>query len=99
MADEEKGQQKKQEEAQAFSASFLDDIPVELVIQLGRRRMEIRELAAIGVDDVIELNQSVDRPLDLVVGDKLVARGELVVVGERMAIRVTELQGRGDDES
>ena len=99
MAEEEKGKQQPETEPQPVSTSFLDEIPVEVVIQLGRRRMEIRELANIDVDDVIELNQSVERPLDLVVGDKLVARGELVIVGERMAIRITELLGRGGEES
>ncbi|MDP6933613.1 MAG: FliM/FliN family flagellar motor switch protein [Myxococcota bacterium] len=81
------------------SWEFLDDIPVEVVIELGRKRMVIRELAGIDVDDVIELNQAVDRPLDIVVGGKVVARGELVIVGERMAVRISELSGRVDEET
>jgi flagellar motor switch protein FliN len=73
--------------------SFLEEIPVEVSIEVGRRRMAIRDLAAIDVDDVVELEQQVDAPISLVVGGRVVARGELVVVGQRMALRVTELVG------
>lgn len=71
--------------------SFLGDIPVEVVIELGRTQMVLRDLAGLDVDDVVELDQPMDKPLDVVVGGKLIARGELVMVGDRMALRVTEL--------
>ena len=51
------------------------------------------------IDDVVELDQPMDRPLDLVVGGRVLARGELVMVGERVALRVTELVGRGQEQS
>ena len=80
---------------QAFEdAALLGDIPVEVVVELGRRRMLLRDLAALDLDDVIELDQPMERPLDLVVGGKVLARGELVMVGERIALRVVELVGR-----
>ena len=71
--------------------SFLGDIPVEVVIELGRTQMVLRDLAGLNVDDVVELDQPMDKPLDVVVGGKLIARGELVMVGDRMALRVSEL--------
>jgi flagellar motor switch protein FliN/FliY len=71
--------------------SFLGDIPVEVVIELGRTKMVLRDLAALDMDDVVELDQPMDKPLDVVVGGKLIARGELVMVGDRMALRVTDL--------
>jgi flagellar motor switch protein FliN len=71
--------------------SFLGDIPVEVVIELGRTQMVLRNLAGLNVDDVVELDQPMDKPLDVVVGGKLIARGELVMVGDRMALRVSEL--------
>lgn len=74
--------------------SFVEEIPVEVAIELGRRRMVIRELATLSPEDVIELDQTVDAPVNLVVGDRVVARGELVVVGHRMALRITEVPGR-----
>lgn len=78
--------------------TFLGDIPVDVVIELGRRRMVLKELAALEPDDIVELDQPMDRPLDLVVGGKVLARGELVMVGERVALRVTELVGRPKEE-
>ena len=82
----------KEQGAQGHSeVSFLGDIPVEVVIELGRTQMVLRDLAGLDVDDVVELDQPMDKPLDVVVGGKLIARGELVMVGDRMALRVTEL--------
>ena len=72
-------------------SSFLDDIPVEVVVELGRTRMVLRDLAKLDTDDVVELNQPMDKPLDVVVGGKLIARGELVMVADRMALRITEI--------
>jgi flagellar motor switch protein FliN len=87
-------------ESDAFDdVTFLGDIPVDVVIELGRRRMALRELAALEADDIVELDQPMDRPLDLVVGGKVLARGELVMVGERVALRVTELVGRPKEDA
>ncbi len=78
--------------------TFLGDIPVDVVIELGRRRMVLKDLAALNQDDVVELDQPMERPLDLVVGDRVLARGELVMVGERVALRITEIVGRPREE-
>jgi flagellar motor switch protein FliN/FliY len=72
---------------------FIEDISVEVAIELGRTRMTIRELAKLNVDDVLELAQPADRPLEVVAGGKVLARGELVPVGDRLALRITELAG------
>ena len=80
------------------SEEILGEIPVEVVVELGRRKMLLRELAAMEVDDVVELDQPTDRPLDLVVGGKVLARGELVMIGERVALRVVEVTGRAGKE-
>ena len=72
---------------------FIEHISVEVSIELGRTRMTIRELANLNVDDVLELAQPADRPLEVVAGGKVLARGELVPVGDRLALRITELAG------
>lgn len=87
------------EQTSSDEVNFLGDIPVDVVIELGRRRMVLKEIASLDVDDIVELDQPMDRPLDLVVGGKVLARGELVMVGERVALRVTELVGRGQEQS
>ena len=71
--------------------SFLSDLPVEVIIELGRTRLTIRQLAELDRDDVVDLSRGSDAPLDVVVGGKVLARGEVVMVGDKMALRITEL--------
>lgn len=78
---------------------FLQDLPVEVVVELGRTRKTIRELAALDREDVIELDRAASEPLDLVVGGRVLARGEVVMVGDRMALRITEVLGEAVDRS
>ena len=70
---------------------FLSDLPVEVIVELGRTRLTIRQLAALDCDDVVDLSRGSDAPLDVVVGGKVLARGEVVMVGDKMALRITEL--------
>jgi len=74
--------------------AFLQEIPIELVVELGRSKLTVRELASLGRDDVIELDRAASQPLDILVGGRIFARGELVVVDERVALRVTDILGR-----
>jgi len=74
-------------------STFIHEIPVDLVVELGRARLTIKELSELGIDEVVELDRPADSPLDVMVGGKLFARGEVVMVGERLALRVTELVG------
>ena len=78
--------------------TFLHEIPVDLVVELGRARLTIGELAELGKDEVVELDRPADRPLDVIVGGRVFARGEVVMVGERLALRVTELVGRAEED-
>lgn len=71
--------------------SFLQDIPVELVIELGRARLTVRELARLDREDVVELDRLANEPLDVFVGGRLLARGEVVLVDDRIGLRITEL--------
>ena len=73
--------------------AILGEIPVEVVVELGRLRMVLRDLAALSENDVLELDQEVDKPLELVVSGRRLARGELRMVGDRVALRITEIFG------
>jgi len=70
---------------------FLKDIPVEVVVELGRARMTIRRLASLEPDDVIELDHRQSEPVDLVVGGRVIARGETVVRRDRVALKIVEI--------
>ena len=84
--------------------SFVMDVPVELTIELGRKSTRIGEVLRLGPGSILELNKANGEPLDVYVNNRLIARGEAVVVGERYGIRLTEVvvnddgRGRGSKE-
>ena len=70
---------------------FLYDVELELAVVLGRTRMLIRDLLSLDVGSVVELNKLAGEALDIVVNDKVIARGEAVVVNEKFGVRLTEI--------
>jgi flagellar motor switch protein FliN/FliY len=73
------------------SLGFVMDVPVELTVELGRKKTRIGDVLRLGPGSVIELNKGNGEPLDIYVNDRLVARAEAVVVGERYGVRITEV--------
>ncbi|MDH5492777.1 MAG: flagellar motor switch protein FliN [Myxococcales bacterium] len=67
------------------------EIPLTLHVELGRKRMRIRELLEIGAGAVVELEVAAGAPLTIYANDTLIAEGEAVVVGDRYGIRVTDI--------
>ncbi|NYF52196.1 flagellar motor switch protein FliN/FliY [Edaphobacter lichenicola] len=70
---------------------LLSDIELDATLQFGSRDMSLREVLELGPGDVVELDRHVSEPVDLVVGDRIVARGEVVVVSGNFALRITEV--------
>ena len=70
---------------------LLSDIELDATLRFGSREMALREVLALGPGAVVELDRHVSDPVDLVVGDRIVARGEVVVVNGNFALRVTEV--------
>ena len=67
------------------------DIPLVVTVELGRTKMMINDLLQLGQGSVIELSKLVGEPLEILVNDKLVARGEVVVVNEKFGVRLTDI--------
>lgn len=76
---------------EAQELDFILDIPLEVTVEIGRTRMLIHDLLRLGQGSVIELNRLAGEPLDILVNQKLVARGEVVVVSEKFGIRITDI--------
>lgn len=76
---------------QARSLDFILDIPLEISVELGRTKMVINDLLQLGQGSVIELTKLAGEPLEIMVNNKLVARGEVVVVNEKFGVRVTDI--------
>jgi flagellar motor switch protein FliN/FliY len=79
------------EKGKAASMELLLDIPLEITAELGRTRMIINDLLQLGQGSVIELNKLAGEPLEILVNQKLIARGEVVVVNEKFGIRLTDI--------
>ena len=73
------------------SLDFILDIPLKVTVELGRKIMPIREILGLGQGSVIELTKFAGEPLEVLVNEKLVARGEVVVVNEKFGIRLTDI--------
>ena len=71
--------------------SLLCDVELDATLQFGSRELPLREVLELVPGDVVELDRHVSDPVDLVVGDRIVARGEVVVVNGNFALRITEV--------
>ncbi len=67
------------------------DIPLKVTVELGRAKMVVHDLLALGQGSVIELSKLAGEPMEVLVNDKLVARGEAVVVNEKFGVRLTDI--------
>ncbi len=74
--------------------SMILDLPLEVTVRLGQTRILIKDLLQLDKNSVLELGQGADDPLDIVVNDRVLARGEVVVLDERLGIRITDIVSR-----
>jgi flagellar motor switch protein FliN/FliY len=76
------------------SLDLVLDIKVNVAVQLGSCELPMREVLALAPGTILQLAQKTNEPVSLHVNQKLVARGEVVLVGDSFGIRVTEFVGR-----
>jgi len=67
------------------------DMELPLVVRFGRTVMSLRALSALGPGSIVDMERSPDEPVQMLVGDRVIARGEVVVVGGNYGVRVTDL--------
>jgi flagellar motor switch protein FliN/FliY len=72
---------------------ILLDVPVGLTVELGSCNLPMRDVLNLNIGSVVQLDKVADAPVELHVNNKLVARGEVVVVENRFGIKITELLG------
>ena len=70
---------------------FILDIPLEITVELGRTRMMINELLKLGQGSVIELTKPAGDTLEILANNRLIAKGDVVVVNDKYGIRLTEV--------
>ena len=81
---------------QARRLDLLLDVPLDIAVELGRARMSIQDLLALGPGSVIELDKIAGEALDILVNDRLVARGEAVVVNDKFGVRITDIVSQSE---
>ena len=106
MAEEqEMNEQNQEDQPQDFSAQFergsgsassenlrvLENIEVQLSVEVGNTEIKIRDLLRLNEGSVIELDRLAGDPLDILVNGTMIAKGEIVMVGERFGVRFTEI--------
>lgn len=77
------------EDPQGANLDLLLDIELQASLRFGGREMSLQEILELGAGDVVSLDRTVQAPVDLVVGDRIVARGEVVLVDGNYGLRVT----------
>jgi len=75
----------------SLDIDFILDIPLTVNVELGRTRMLISELLQLGQGSVVELTKLAGEPMDIYINQRLIARGEVVVVNEKFGIRLTDI--------
>jgi flagellar motor switch protein FliN/FliY len=77
--------------ARPLDLDFILDIPLNVTVEVGRTKLLIQELLQLGQGSVIELDKLMGEPFEVLVNEKLVARGEIVVVNDRFGVRLTDI--------
>ena len=80
-----------EDEDSLHSVKFVEDVPLIMIVEIGRTDMEIQDILNLKKRNIVAFEKIVGEPMDVVVGDRLMARGEIVVVNERYGVRISEV--------
>jgi flagellar motor switch protein FliN len=70
---------------------FILDIPLQVTVELGRKRLLVHDLLQLSQGSVIELSKQIGEPFEVLVNHKLIARGEVVVINDKFGVRITDI--------
>jgi len=74
--------------AQVKNIERVLDVKLEFIVKLGQLSMRLRDILELNPGSIIEIEKNVDSPLDLQIGDKILAKGEVVTIGENLGLRI-----------
>jgi flagellar motor switch protein FliN/FliY len=86
----------KTETEDVSTLGLLMDVQLPVSIRFGETEMILEEIVKLGIGSVIELNSNIDQPVELVVNNRILARGEIVTVDGFYGIRITEITNAGE---
>ncbi len=73
------------------TVKFIEDVPLIMIVEIGRTEMEVQKVLNLKKGNLVVFEKIVGEPMDIVVGNRLMARGEIVVVNERYGVRISEV--------
>lgn len=76
---------------QAPNLRFILDVPLQVTVELGRKRLIVHDLLQLNQGSVIELTKQLGEPFEVLVNQKLIARGEVVVINDKFGVRITDI--------
>jgi flagellar motor switch protein FliN/FliY len=77
--------------ASELDIDFLLDVQLNIQVEVGRSQIRIEDLLELDQGSIVELQSAIGEPLDIKVNEKLVARGEIVVINDKFAVRITDI--------
>ncbi|RCX21299.1 flagellar motor switch protein FliN/FliY [Fontibacillus phaseoli] len=83
-------------QADANNLNLLMDIPLKVTVELGRTQKQIKDILELSQGSIIELDKLAGEPVDILVNNKLIAKGEVVVIDENFGVRVTDIVSQWD---
>lgn len=86
------------QDAQVGSIDLLRDVDLNVKIELGRARMLVEDVLKLGEGSVVELDKLAGDPVDVFVNDRLVARGEVLVLNDNFCVRINEIMAGVKEE-
>jgi len=86
----------KNENEESSNLAVLMDVQLPVSIRFGETEMVLEEVVTLGVGSVIELNSGIDQPVELVVKNRVLARGDVVTIAGFYGIRITEITSAGE---
>ncbi|KMJ58647.1 flagellar motor switch protein FliN [Bacillus sp. LL01] len=84
------------EDSEPNNLSMLLDIPLQVTVELGRTKRAVKDILELSTGSIIELDKLAGEPVDILVNNKLIAQGEVVVIDESFGVRVTDIVSQTD---
>lgn len=82
--------------ADQTNLNLLLDIPLKVTVELGRTQKTIKDILELSQGSIVELDKLAGEPVDILVNNKLIAKGEVVVIDENFGVRVTDIVSQLD---
>ena len=83
-------------QAEARNLNVLLDIPLQVAVELGRTKRSVKEILELSGGSIIELDKLAGEPVDILVNNRLIAKGEVVVIDENFGVRITDILSQAE---